>query len=441
MIRSRGFRVNLAGWQADKLYALVGAQREAYNWAVSRLKDDPTLTRFDLQKEFTTIRQATPHLRQTERLFQNTAIHQARTACDISNRYGDGNLKYRTSKKPLRTVGCELAPTYVGNRAVSLPGLGRVSLAEQQPYQYPNNWLYKARSFRLVDVTPWRNTKPSNRIWRLYVTYDLPDPEPRTEGLAVGVDRGIRNPTTIGRSDGSTVCYDTATAFRSNQRWNDETRHQLSKTNKHSRNYRETARRRDRRNYKNACERDYCEWMLAKEVCEGASVICIERLDLEAMTRYGGNRKKGLNRGMRFVRHGEILRKIRVVAERMGIGVIEVNPAGTSITCSRCQHADKESRKDERFECVSCGRVMNADGNASCNIVNKGADINVPAGEGMFLERRELGRTRNPPVWVRAAPDADQRRENQARNRPATSSAEKHLGRYAYVTCAVYLGR
>ncbi len=441
MIRSRGFRVNLAGWQADKLYALVGAQREAYNWAVSKLKDDPTLTWFDLQKEFTTIRQATPHLRQTERLFQNTAIHQARTACDISNRYGNGNLKYRTSKKPLKTVGCELAPTYVDNRAASLPGLGRVSLAEQQPYQYPNNWLYKARSFRLVDVTPWRNTKPSNRIWRLYVTYDLPDPEPRTEGLAVGVDRGIRNPTTIARSDGSTVCYDTATTFRSNQRWNDETRHQLSKTNKHSRNYRETARRRDRRNYKNACVRDYCEWMLAKEVCEGASVICIERLDLEAMTRYGGNRKKGLNRGMRFVRHGEILRKIRVVAERMGIGVIEVNPAGTSITCSRCQHADKESRKDERFECVSCGRVMNADGNASCNIVNRGADINVPAGEGMFLERRELGRTRNPPVWVRAAPDADQRRENQARNRPATSSAEKHLGRYAYVTCAVYLGR
>ena len=72
MIRSRGFRVNLAGWQADKLYALVGAQREAYNWVVSRLKNNPTLTWFDLQKEFTTIRQATPHLRQTERLFQNT---------------------------------------------------------------------------------------------------------------------------------------------------------------------------------------------------------------------------------------------------------------------------------------------------------------------------------------------------------------------------------
>ncbi len=166
--------------------------------------------------------------------------------------------------------------------------------------------------------------------------------------------------------------------------------------------------------------------MLAKEVCENTRVIYIERLDLEAMTRYGGNRKKGLNRSMRFVRHGEIPRKIRIVAERLGVEIVEVNPAGTSITCSKCQHMDKESRDGERFECVACGRVMNADSNAACNIVNKGADINVPVGEGMFLERSELGRTRNPPTWVRAAPDADQRRENQARNRPATSSAEKH---------------
>ena len=82
MMRSRGFCVNLTGWQAAKLYALVGAQREVYNWAISKLKEDPTLTRFDLQKEFTVIRRSTPHLQQTERIFQDTAIHQARTACD-----------------------------------------------------------------------------------------------------------------------------------------------------------------------------------------------------------------------------------------------------------------------------------------------------------------------------------------------------------------------
>ena len=42
--------MNLVGPQAAKLYALAGAQHEAYNLTVSGLKDDPTLTRFDLQK-------------------------------------------------------------------------------------------------------------------------------------------------------------------------------------------------------------------------------------------------------------------------------------------------------------------------------------------------------------------------------------------------------
>ena len=436
MHRSRGFRVVLTNQQAGKLTSLVGDQRVVYNWAVSRLKEDATLTRYDLQKEFTTLRRTTPHLRLVERAYQAAAIHQARTAADLSNKYGNGHLKYRTRKDPLRTVECELPPTFTDNRSVSLPGLGRVTLADEQPYQWPDNWLYGARSFRLADVSPYKDAS----VWRLHITYKLPDAEPRTDGLAVGIDRGITNPTVVARSDGSVACYDTATKFRSNQRWNDRMRRRMARMSRHSRGYKELARERARRNAKNAAERDYCEWMLAKEVCEGVRIICLENLNLEAMTRRGGSRKKGLNRGMRFVRHHQILRKIEIVAERLGIRVVRVNPAGTSQTCSLCQYADKESRKGKRFECVECRRVMNADGNASCNIISRGTDINVPAGEGMFLERRELsGRTRKPPTWVTAAPDATWRRENQACNRPATSSAGKHLGRYAYVT-ACYLG-
>ena len=432
MHRSTGFRINLMRRQADRIGMMLDAQRVAYNWAASQLKEDATLTRYDLQKAFAAIRRATPWLRDVPAAYQYAAIHRARTAADISNKYGNGNLKYRSRKRPNGVVECEVAPTYVDNRTASLPGLGHVRLAAEQPYQYPANWLHKARSFRLVDVSPYRDV----RTWRLSITYDLPDAELRTAGMAAGIDRGITNPTVVAKSDGSVACYDTASKFRSNQHWNDRVRRRMSRTNKHSRNYREMQRRRERRNTKNAAERDYCEWLLAKEVCQGVSVICMERLDLEAMTRNGGSRKKGLNRGMRFVRHGEIIRKIMIVAERLGIEIIQVNPAGTSQTCSGCRHVDGESRDGERFKCVSCGRVMNADGNAACNIISRGTGIMVPAGEGIALERRELsGRTRNPPEWVQADPDGFiGRRENQARNRPGTSSAGKHLGRYAYVT-------
>ena len=430
MYRTRGFRVILTRQQAAKLGDLVGGQRTVYNWAVSRLKADPALTRYDLQKEFTILRRATPWLRDVPVKYQYAAIRRARTASDVSNKYGNGNLKYRTRKNPLGTVEGDIAPTFVDNRSLSLPSLGRATLAEEQPYRYPDNWLYGARSFRLADVSPYGDAS----VWRLYVTYRLPDAEPRETGLAVGIDRGITNPTVVARSDGSVTCYDTASKFRSNQHWNDRMRRRMSKTNKHGRSYREMRRERDRRNHRNAASRDYCEWLLAKEVCEGAKVVCLEDLNIEAMTRRGGSRKKGLNHGMRFVRHHAILFKIGVVAERLGIRVVKVNPASTSKECSACRN--EGGRDGERFWCASCGRVMNADSNAACNIISRGTGINVPAGEGMFLERRELsGRARNPPTWVKAAPDGwIGRRENQARNRPATSSAGKHLGRYAYVT-------
>ena len=95
-------------------------------------------------------------------------------------------------------------------------------------------------------------------------------------------------------------------------------------------------RQREKYNRGNANDREYAEWLLAKKVCEGADTVYIERLNLEAMTRRGGRHKKGLNRGMRFIRHGAILRKIRIVAERLGIDIREVNPRGTSQECSAC---------------------------------------------------------------------------------------------------------
>jgi hypothetical protein len=52
------------------------------------------------------------------------------------------------------------------------------------------------------------------------------------------------------------------------------------------------------------------------------------------------------------------------LAQHRGVVVVEVNPARTSITCPACGHCDKGNRnhKDrERFECLGCGCVYNAD--------------------------------------------------------------------------------
>lgn len=49
------------------------------------------------------------------------------------------------------------------------------------------------------------------------------------------------------------------------------------------------------------------------------------------------------------------------LAELTGVAVVEVWPAGTSITCPVCQHRDKKNRSGIAFRCRECGHVAHAD--------------------------------------------------------------------------------
>ena len=99
-------------------------------------------------------------------------------------------------------------------------------------------------------------------------------------------------------------------------------------------------------------------------------------------------------------------------------------------SCSTSSHTCRGNRRGERFECVRCGNLDNADSNAAAIILRRGTGIMVSAGAGMVLERRELGRTRKPPHTVYSS--GRKRRENQACNRPATSSVTKHRRHTCY---------
>ena len=67
--------------------------------------------------------------------------------------------------------------------------------------------------------------------------------------------------------------------------------------------------------------------------------------------------------------------RIIIRAQEEGIHVILVNPAYTSITCSNCNHTDKQSRVNrDTFKCVKCGYILHADINASINIALKGQE-------------------------------------------------------------------
>lgn len=64
--------------------------------------------------------------------------------------------------------------------------------------------------------------------------------------------------------------------------------------------------------------------------------------------------------------------KLERLCEENGIHLIKVNPAYTSQTCSNCGTVDKTSRNGEEFSCQHCGYLIDADLNASINILRLG---------------------------------------------------------------------
>lgn len=67
--------------------------------------------------------------------------------------------------------------------------------------------------------------------------------------------------------------------------------------------------------------------------------------------------------------------RVSYLAEVTNVAVREVWPAGTSITCEVCGHADKKNRRGVEFCCVRCAHVTHADGLASRNLRRRAAGV------------------------------------------------------------------
>lgn len=107
------------------------------------------------------------------------------------------------------------------------------------------------------------------------------------------------------------------------------------------------------------------------------SAIYIEDLKLQKMKSNGltfVNREMSDNN---FSMFKELL-KYKTIEKGKYLGL--VNPAYTSQTCSACGTIDKKSRLSQaEFVCTSCGTILNADQNASKNILREGISKSTKA--------------------------------------------------------------
>ena len=84
--------------------------------------------------------------------------------------------------------------------------------------------------------------------------------------------------------------------------------------------------------------------------------------------------KSGLNRSILQQSWGKFFELLEYKLKRNGGELIKVNPKHTSQKCSRCGHISKENRLTQaQFICTKCNYKVNADYNASVNILNSPA--------------------------------------------------------------------
>ena len=109
--------------------------------------------------------------------------------------------------------------------------------------------------------------------------------------------------------------------------------------------------------------------------------IAVEDLKIKNMSRSAkgsidnpnmrSSAKSGLNRSILQQSWGTFFELLEYKLERNGGKLVRVDPRYTSQACSCCGHISKENRLTQsKFVCQACGNTLNADYNASVNILN-----------------------------------------------------------------------
>lgn len=283
-----------------------------------------------------------------------------------------------------RTIALDQA-----NARVKLPKLGWIGLRQSRPVE---------GLLKNATVTQERGK------WFVSLQVELPDVLP-VAGLAptLGVDLGVT--LFAATSDGQ--CIAPLKALKRQQQRLRRYQKAVCRKRKGSRNRRKAVDRLSRLHARVANQRG--DWLHKISTClaDAHPVIAIENLRVAAMSASAkgsiaapGQRvrqKAGLNRAILDQGWAEFRRQLEYKCAARGGAVVPVNPAYTSQTCSVCGHVHADNRKrQDRFECVACRHVENADTQAAKNILAAGRAVwaSRPAACGAEIRRAQPARAK-----------------------------------------------
>ena len=181
-------------------------------------------------------------------------------------------------------------------------------------------------------------------------------------GASVGIDFGLKTYMTL--SDGTRVLSPQFLKQGLNEKKKSDRKMSRCKAGS---NHRLLARRaKNRVENRIANQRENWQWKQAHELCRNYDVICIEDLQLTAMTKLWGRKVHDLA-------HGRMIAKIEYLASRYGVTIKKIDRYFPSSKLCDCGHICQSlSLHDREWVCPVCGQHHDRDLHAANNILRQG---------------------------------------------------------------------
>ncbi|OTG71228.1 transposase [Acinetobacter sp. A1-4-2] len=199
---------------------------------------------------------------------------------------------------------------------------------------------------------------------------------------AIGVDLGIKKLITT--SEGEVISP--KNSFKQNQIKIAKLQRKLAKKVKFSENWKKLNHKIQKLHHHIANIRHDYLHKVTTTFSKNHAMIVVEDLEVANMSRSASGTqeqkgknvkaKSGLNKAILDQGWSMLVNMLEYKQQWSGGLLVKVNAQYTSQTCSQCGHVAKENRQtQEKFECVECGFVANADFNAACNILAVGHTV------------------------------------------------------------------
>jgi len=194
-----------------------------------------------------------------------------------------------------------------------------------------------------------RLTKKNDNYF-IWFIYEKDEPEYIKEGKSIGIDCGYK--TLVATSDGDLMGRNIEDIYN-----------QISRKKRNSKNYIQAIEHK-----KNAINKVVND--LFKSYSDLNHIVIEDLKNVKKNSK--GKINKKFNNKLQYWSYKQFIFKMEQACQEKGILLEKVSPAYTSQTCSKCGKIDKSSRKGELYQCSACGLKINADTNASINILHRG---------------------------------------------------------------------